>query len=63
VPTKKDLEAAREAFEHVDKARLDAMTDDEIDAAAEADPDNPPMTDEELASAWRVKPVTKTAAE
>lgn len=63
MPTKSDIEAAKRAFERVDKARLDAMTDDEIDAAAEADADNPPMTDEELASAWRVKPVTKTAAE
>jgi hypothetical protein len=63
VPTKKDLEAAKKAFERVDKARLDAMTDDEIDAAAESDPDNPPLTDEELARAWRVTPVAKTAAE
>jgi hypothetical protein len=30
-------------------ARLDAMTDDDINAAAVADPDNPPMTQEELA--------------
>jgi hypothetical protein len=63
VPTKKDLEAAKKVFERVDKARLDAMTDDEIDAAAESDPDNPPLTDEELARAWRVTPVAKTAAE
>jgi hypothetical protein len=63
VPTKEQLEAANKAVKDVDWKKLDAMTDDEIDAAAEADPDNPPMTDEELASAWRVKPVTKTAAE
>jgi putative transcriptional regulator len=31
------------------RARLDAMTDEEITAAAESDPDNPPLTDEELA--------------
>jgi uncharacterized protein (DUF4415 family) len=31
------------------KARLDAMTDDEITAAARSDPDNPPLTDAELA--------------
>lgn len=31
-----------------EKARLDAMTDEEITAAAESDPDNPPLTDEEL---------------
>jgi len=28
-------------------ARLDAMTDEEITAAAESDPDNPPLTEEE----------------
>lgn len=63
MPTKKQLEAANRALKNVDWKKLDAMTDDEIDAAAAADPDNPPMTDEELASAWRVKPITKTAAE
>ena len=30
------------------RARLDSMTDEEITAAAESDPDNPPLTDEEL---------------
>jgi putative transcriptional regulator len=30
-------------------ARLDAMTDREIDEAAESDPDNPPLNDAELA--------------
>jgi hypothetical protein len=29
-------------------ARLDAMTDEEIEAAAAADPDNPPMSAAEL---------------
>ncbi|WP_254600816.1 DNA-binding transcriptional regulator [Caulobacter sp. S45] len=29
-------------------ARLDAMTDEDITVAAESDPDNPPLTDEEL---------------
>ena len=29
-------------------ARLDAMTDEEITAAAESDPDNPPLTEAEL---------------
>lgn len=29
-------------------ARLDGMTDEEIEANALSDPDNPPMTDEEL---------------
>jgi uncharacterized protein (DUF4415 family) len=30
------------------KARLDAMTDEEITAAALSDPDNPPITEEEF---------------
>jgi hypothetical protein len=30
------------------KARLDAMTDDEITAAAKSDPDNPPLTRAEM---------------
>jgi len=30
------------------KARLDAMTDEELTANALADPDNPPLTDEEI---------------
>lgn len=36
-----------------EKARLDAMTEDEIEAAALSDPDNPPSTDEQLATAFR----------
>ena len=32
-----------------ERARLEAMTDEEITAAAESDPDNPPLTDEEIA--------------
>jgi hypothetical protein len=63
VPTKEDLEAAKRAFERADKARIKAMTEDQADAAAEVDPDNPPLTEEELARAWRVTPVAKTAAE
>jgi len=31
-----------------EQARLDAMTDAEITAAAESDPDNPPLTEAEL---------------
>jgi putative transcriptional regulator len=31
------------------RRRLDEMTDEEITAAALADPDNPPLTDEQLA--------------
>ena len=30
------------------QARLDAMTDEEITAAALSDPDNPPLTEEEF---------------
>jgi uncharacterized protein (DUF4415 family) len=36
-----------------EKARLDAMTDEEITAAALSDPDNPPTTDEEWGRARR----------
>jgi hypothetical protein len=43
-----------EAMASVDWARLDAMTDEEIEAAAASDPDNPPMTDEELAELTRL---------
>jgi putative transcriptional regulator len=35
-------------------ARLDAMTEEEIEANALSDPDNPPITDEELARMHRV---------
>lgn len=36
-------------FTDEEKARLDAMTPEEIEANALADPDNPPSTEEELA--------------
>jgi putative transcriptional regulator len=36
-------------FEAEELARLDAMTSEEIEAAAASDPDNPPLTSEELA--------------
>ena len=49
MPTKKQLAEAAKAAEQVDWAKLDAMTDEEIEAAARSDPDNPPLTDEELA--------------
>ena len=39
-----------------DWARLDAMTDDEINAAALTDPDNPPTTPEQLARWRRISP-------
>lgn len=37
--------------------RLDAMTDEEITAAALSDPDNPPITDEEWKHFYRVQAV------
>lgn len=40
-----------------DWARVDAMTDDEAYANAVADPDNPPMTQEELRAASRMPQV------
>jgi len=36
-------------FTAMELARLDAMTTEDIEAAALADPDNPPLTPEELA--------------
>jgi putative transcriptional regulator len=38
-----------ESPDRTDWARLEAMTEEEIEANALADPDNPPLTDEELA--------------
>ena len=43
-------------------ARLDAMTDAEIDAASLSDPDNPPLTEDErarMAAARRVQAVRR----
>ena len=40
-----------------DWARLDAMTDDEVIAAALSDPDAQPLTDEQLARMKRASPV------
>ena len=39
-----------------DWARVDAMTEEELEANAAADPDNPPWTEEELAAAELVLP-------
>ena len=47
--TKKQKDELQKALDAVDWRKLDAMTDDEIEAAARADPDNPPLTDEQLA--------------
>jgi uncharacterized protein (DUF4415 family) len=49
-----EVKAARLTPEQ--KARIDAMTDEEITAAALSDPDNPPTTDEEWARARRGRP-------
>jgi hypothetical protein len=57
VPTKKQIDAAEKAFARVDWAKLDAMTDEEIEAAARSDPDNPPLTNEDLKN---LRPVRKT---
>lgn len=40
-----------------DWARVDAMTDEEAEANALADPDNPPMTEEQLRAASRMPQV------
>lgn len=45
--------------DHTDWARLAAMTEEEIEANALSDPDNPPITDEELA---RMHPVPNAGA-
>ncbi len=46
--------STRPLEDRTDWARLAAMTEEEIEANALADPDNPPLTDEELA---RLRPV------
>jgi putative transcriptional regulator len=40
--------------DETDWARFDAMTDEEAEANALSDPDNPPMTEEQLRSARRI---------
>jgi putative transcriptional regulator len=46
-------------FTEAEKARLDALIDEQIIAAAESDPDNPPLTDEQLALMGRVKHIQR----
>lgn len=46
IPTEKDNKS--------DWSHLDAMTDEEAEANALADPDNPPMTEEQIRSAPRM---------
>ncbi len=50
---------ARPLADRTDWSRVDAMTDEQVHAAAMADPDARPMTDEEFARAKRV-PRSKT---
>ncbi len=45
-----------------EQARLDGMTDTDITAAAEDDPDNPPLTDEELERVRAVQRVREVRA-
>jgi len=44
------------------RARLEAMTEEEIERNAREDPDNPPFTDEELARVRTVKLVREVRA-
>ncbi|HLZ83089.1 MAG TPA: XRE family transcriptional regulator [Caulobacteraceae bacterium] len=49
-------------FTEAERVRLDAMTDEEITAAALSDPDNPPLTEEELQhidDVWFLRDVRK----
>jgi uncharacterized protein (DUF4415 family) len=46
--TRMTLAQARKKFTPAEKARLDALTDEQINAAARSDPDNPPSTPKEL---------------
>jgi uncharacterized protein (DUF4415 family) len=57
--TRVSLKQARKMKSETDWARLDAMTDEEIEQAAADDPDNPPWTDEDWANARVVWPPGK----
>ncbi len=67
MPTKKQTkDELRKALDAVDWAKIDAMTDEEIEAAARSDPDNPLLTEEQLARLRVVSPRSRkkpTAAE
>lgn len=52
--TKEALEHGHRAMAGNDHARLDAMTEDEITANALTDPDNPPLTEEQLVDLERL---------
>jgi uncharacterized protein (DUF4415 family) len=57
--TRVSLKQARKMKSETEWARLDAMTDEEIEQAAADDPDNPPWTDEDWANARVVWPQGK----
>ena len=40
-----------------EKRRLDAMSEDEIESNALSDPDNPPLTDDELKRGWHSREI------
>lgn len=58
--TRVSLEQARKMKSETDWARLDAMTEEEIERNAVEDPDNPPWTEEEWANAQVVDPQKHT---
>jgi uncharacterized protein (DUF4415 family) len=58
--TRVSLKQARKMKSETDWARLDAMTEEEIDRAAAEDQDNPPMTEEDWKNARVVWPQGKT---
>ncbi len=57
--TRASLKQARKMKSLTDWARLDAMTEEEIERNAADDPDNPPWTDEDWANARVVWPQGK----
>lgn len=69
MPTAKQLKEAEELLAAFDWSKVDALTDEEIIAAAKADPDSALPTDEELAGfdlvipARSRRPPPKEAAE
>jgi hypothetical protein len=62
VPTSKDLEHAQAAAAQVDWAKVDALDDAAIAAAAAEDEDNPIAEDADIAQAVRVAPLVPAKA-
>ena len=60
--TLEELRANPSRMTEAERARILAMTEEEIEAAALADPDNPPWTDEELERATRERDERLAAA-